>query len=45
MMSALVIVGLLYRPRGRAVLGLSWISIGLFLLYLLNTWFLYQYGH
>lgn len=45
MMSALVIVGLTYRPRGRAVLGLSWISIGLFLLYLLNTWFLYQYGH
>jgi len=45
MMSALVIVGLIYRPRGRAVLGLSWISIGLFLLYLLNTWFLYQYGH
>lgn len=45
MMSALVIVGLIFRPRGRAVLGLSWISIGLFLLYLLNTWFLYQYGH
>ena len=45
MMSALVIVGLIYRPRGRAVLGLSWISIGLFLLYLLNTGFLYQYGH
>lgn len=45
MMSALVIAGLIYRPRGRTVLGLSWISIGLFLLYLLNTWFLYQYEH
>lgn len=45
MMSALVIVGLLYRPRGRDVMGLSWISVGLFLLYLLNTWFLFQHGN
>ncbi|NDP47331.1 MAG: sodium:calcium antiporter [Sulfuriferula multivorans] len=45
MMSALVIVGLIYRPRGRDVVGLSWISVGLFLLYLLNTWILFQHGH
>ncbi|HEY9098111.1 MAG TPA: sodium:calcium antiporter [Thiobacillus sp.] len=45
MMSALVIVGLIYRPKGRDVVGLSWISIGLFALYLLNTWLLFQYEH
>ncbi len=45
MMSALVIVGLIYRPQGRDVAGLSWISIGLFLLYLLNTWVLFQNGY
>jgi cation:H+ antiporter len=44
MMSALVIVGLIYRPRTGVVAGLSWISIGLLLLYLLNTWLLYQHG-
>ena len=45
MMSALVIVGLIYRPKGRDVVGLSWISVGLFALYLLNTWLLFQYEH
>lgn len=44
MMSALVIVGLIYRPRGRVVLGLGWISLGLFALYLLNNWLLYRHG-
>ncbi len=44
MMSALVIVGLIYRPRERRALGLSWISIGLFMLYVINTWLLYQHG-
>ena len=33
------------RWRGRVVLGLGWISLGLFALYLVNTWLLYQYGH
>ncbi len=45
MMNTLVIVGLIYRPRGRVTLGLTWISIGLFVLFLLNTWLLYQHGH
>lgn len=45
MMRALVIVGLIYRPQGRDVAGLSWISVGCFLLYLLNNWLLFQYGH
>ena len=44
MMSALVIVGLIYRPRGRILLGVTWISMGLFLLYLLNTWIIYNHG-
>lgn len=44
MMSALVIVGLVFRPQGRAVLGLTWISLGLFLLYILNTWVLFHHG-
>lgn len=45
MMSALVIVGLVFRPQRRAVLGLTWVSLGLFLLYVLNSWILFQYGH
>lgn len=45
MMSALVIVGLIYRPQGRGVAGVSWISVGLFMLYLLNTWLLFQYEY
>lgn len=44
MMSALVIVGVVFRPQGRAVLGLTWVSLGLFLLYILNTWILFQHG-
>jgi len=44
MMSALVIVGLVFRPQGRVVLGLTWVSLGLFLLYILNTWVLFQHG-
>lgn len=43
MMSALVIVGLVFRPQGRAVLGLTWVSLGLFLLYILNAWILFQH--
>lgn len=44
MMSALVVVGLIFRPRERVVLGLTWVSLGLFLLYILNTWVLFQHG-
>ncbi len=45
MMSAVVIVGLIFRPRRRVLLGLTWISLGLFVLYILNTWILFQHGH
>lgn len=44
-MNALVIVGLVFRPQGRAVLGLTWVSLGLFLLYVLNTWILFEHGY
>lgn len=43
MMSALVTVGLIFRPKGRVVLGLTWVSLGLFMLYVLNSWILF--GH
>ena len=42
MMSALVTVGFIFRPRQRAVLKLTWISLGLLLFYILNTWIHYQ---
>ena len=45
MMSALVTVGFIFRPQGRVVLGLTWVSLGLFMLYVLNTWILFQHGH
>ena len=44
MMSALVTVGFIFRPRQRAVLKLTWISLGLLLFYILNTWIHYQHG-
>lgn len=44
MMSALATVGFIFRPQRRAVLKLTWISLGLFLLYILNSWILFQHG-
>lgn len=44
MMCALVIVGFIFRPRQRAALKLTWISLGLFLLYILNSWVHFQHG-
>lgn len=43
MMSALATVGFIFRPQGRAVLGLTWVSLGLLMLYVLNSWILF--GH
>ncbi len=45
MMSSLVVVGLTFRPQGRAVLGLTWVSLGLFMLYVLNSWILFEHAH
>lgn len=45
MMSALAAVGLTFRPQGRVVLGLTWVSLGLFILYVLNIWILFGSAH
>jgi len=42
-MTGVAIVGLLYRPRRRLVLGLSWASLFLLSIYLLNSYVLYLY--
>ncbi|MBK9161576.1 MAG: sodium:calcium antiporter [Nitrosomonadales bacterium] len=42
MMSALATVGLIFRPQGRAMLGLTWISLGMLMLYVLNSWLLFE---
>jgi cation:H+ antiporter len=43
-MSGLAIIGLLYRPGGRVLRSVGWISIGLAVLYLFNTYIAFTYG-
>ena len=43
-MTGLVIVGLLYRSSARLFRTVGWVSIGLFIVYLLNTYVLYLHG-
>ena len=43
-MTGIVIIGLLYRPRTRILGAIGWISIGLLSVYLLNSFVLYLYG-
>lgn len=43
-MSGLAVVGLVLRPQSRVLRTVSWISL-LLVIYLLNTLFLYLYGH
>jgi cation:H+ antiporter len=45
MMSGLAVVGLVLRPQSRVLRTVSWISVMLLVIYLLNTLFLYLYGH
>ena len=45
MMSALVTVGLTFRPKKRVILGLTWVSLGLFMLYVLNSWIIFSHVH
>lgn len=45
MMSGLAVVGLVLRPVSRVFRTVSWISLLLLVVYLLNTLFLYIYGH
>lgn len=44
MMSAVVIVGLLYRPAGRVLKTVGWASLVLLTIYLLNASFLFLYS-
>lgn len=44
-MTGIVVVGLLYRTKYRAFRYLDWFSLSLFLVYLLNTYVLYVFGH
>jgi cation:H+ antiporter len=43
-MTGIVIVGLLCRPRTRVFGAVGWISLGLLTAYLLNSFVLYLYG-
>jgi cation:H+ antiporter len=45
MMSGLAVVGLVLRPPSRVFRTVSWVSLLLLVVYLLNTLFLYLYGH
>ena len=43
-MSGIVIVGLVYRPRTRVFRTVGWTSLALFTIYLLNSYTLYLHG-
>ena len=43
-MSGVVIIGVLYRPTARVIKAVGWISLGLFMIYMLNTYVLYLMG-
>lgn len=43
-MTGLAIVGLFFRPSGRVMRAISWVSLGLAAMYLLNTYVLYLHG-
>lgn len=44
MMTSIAMIGLLYRPRVRLLHAVGWISVGLFSIYVLNSYILYRYG-
>ena len=43
-MTGLAMVGLFFRPRSRVLRAVGWVSLGLFAIYLLNTYVLYLHG-
>jgi cation:H+ antiporter len=43
-MTGIVVVALLYRPKTRVLRTVGWVSIGLFTVYLFNTYVLYLHG-
>ena len=44
MMSALAIIGLLYRPRSRVLRGVGWISLAMVIVYLFNAYLTFLHG-
>ncbi len=44
-MTGIVVVGILYRAKKRVFRYVDWISMSLFLVYLLNSYVLYVFGH
>jgi len=44
MMTGVVIIGLLFRPREQLLRIMSWASLMIFSIYLLNSWLLYLRG-
>jgi cation:H+ antiporter len=44
-MTGIVVVGILYRSKRRLSRYIDWISISLFLVYLLNSYVLFVFGH
>lgn len=45
MMSGVAVIGLVLRPSSRVFRSVSWVSLLLLALYLMNSLFLYLYGH
>ena len=43
-MTGIAVVGLLYRPQVRVFRAVGWVSLGLFIMYLLNSYVLYIHG-
>ena len=43
-MTGAAVIGLFYRPTGQLWRSVSWISLGLLALYLLNSYVLFHYG-
>jgi cation:H+ antiporter len=43
-MTGLAMVGLFFKPGGRVMRAVSWISLGLVAMYLLNTYVLFLHG-
>jgi cation:H+ antiporter len=43
-MTGLAVVGMFYRPTIRVFRAVGWVSLGLFAVYLLNTYVLYLHG-
>jgi cation:H+ antiporter len=43
-MTGLAVVGLFLRPRSRVLRAVGWVSVGLAMVYVFNTYFLYLHG-